>query len=200
MNRAIPLGAALLLAAGCVHSAVQPAAMLAAAQTGEACLVTPAQQDEARGLLWQEFDQVGDQPGSFRVLADSGCPNAALAAYADWLEHGPGFPDARTRGIGTFHRAQLLAIVGREQEAMDLLPLSFRTPGDDDPRAGVWNSYLHGVIAFFERDRTGVEAARLALEQEPDDAFAARQVGVLQGLLDCFDKNYQTAMSDACRS
>lgn len=166
----------------------------------ESCRVTELDRQEARGLPWQEFDQTGDQPGSFRHLANSGCPHTALIAYDDWLANGPGFPDQRARAIGTFHRAQLLAMTGRVIEARALLPFAFRTKSDADPRAEAWNNYVRGVIAYFEHDRSGLMAMRDALGLEADDPFARRQTGVLQGLLDCFDGDYQQAMSGACRS
>lgn len=199
MKATVLFGLGLLLTPGAGLAEEQPAAMKAAAAAGESCTVTLAQQDEARTLPWQEFDQVGDEAGSFRVLADSGCPNAALAAYDDWLQNGVGFPNARAQAIGTFHRAQLMAITGKLDEAKALFPDAYRTPSEQDPRAGIWNTYLQGVIAFFDHDRSGVEASQAALRQEGDDPFAKRQVGVLQGLLDCFDKDYRTAMSNACR-
>ncbi|WP_095010943.1 hypothetical protein [Tsuneonella mangrovi] len=198
--RAVALFALGILASPALAIAgQQSAANIAAIDSGEKCRVSLAEQDEARALQWNEFDQVGEQAGSFRGLAEKGCPSAALAAYDDWLENGPGFPNARAKGIGTLHRAQLLAFIGRTKQARKLAAQAFRTPGSDDPHAEVWNIYLRGVLAFFDHDRQGIEFAQSGLRKHPDDAFARRQIGVLQGLRDCFERDYRTAMSSPCR-
>jgi hypothetical protein len=196
-GRRILFGAILLCAACATDSAI-PAAQIAASAAGESCTVTPAQQAEARALEWQEFDQAGDAPGSFRVLADGGCPHAALAAYDDWLGHGIGFPDSRARGIGNFHRAQLLEINGRHEEALALFRQSFREQSEDDPRADVWNTYLSGVLGFFAGSADAIRTAQSELAAN-DDAFAQRQVGILQGLLTCIGRPYRIAMSHECQ-
>ena len=57
------------------------------------------------------------------------------------------------------------------------------------------------VVSPQERDDfAALKAVRDALGLEADDPFARRQAGVLQGLLDCFGKDYREAMSNACRA
>ena len=73
-----------------------------------------------------------------------------------------------------------------------------RVESPDDPRAGIWNAYLGGVLGFFSKDADRIERAQDDLGKFDDD-FARRQVGVLEGLRVCLDKPYRIAMSDECR-
>lgn len=169
------------------------------ARAEETCEVTPTQREEARGLEWFDFDQVSTAPASFRVLANAGCHREALAAYDDWLEHGPGFPDHRSRAIGTFHRGQLHAMLNEHGAAQELIQDAYRIVGEDDPQAAPWNAYLDGVLAWFAGDLAAIREAQQRLGSF-DTRFAARQVGVLQGLLNCPNMSYGEAMSPACQA
>ena len=55
------------------------------------------------------------------------------------------------------------------------------------------------MVGFFTRDHARIEAAQAALRRAEGE-FAPRQLGVLQGLLNCIDGNYGRAMSAACRT
>lgn len=199
MSRRRRLGpAALGLLMTCVGGGSVLSAQDAPADRAASCAVTADQRAEARRLAWQEFDQTGGAPGSFRALSDRGCMRAALAAYADWLEHGVGFRTERERAIGTFHRAQVLAFTGAPDEALGLMRTAWRDSTTADPTARVWNTYLDGVIGFFEHNPARIGAARVALRKEEGE-FAQRQAGVLHALLNCVGESYGVAMSPRCR-
>lgn len=193
------LGLVCALSAGAVAIAQPSVTDHQAVDGGEECRVDESARTGARSLPWQEFDQTGDHPGSFRHLANNGCLRAALTAYDDWLANGPGYPDQRAQAIGTFHRAQLMAMLGDVATARTLLARAMRTKSEEDPRAEIWNHYVRGVIAYFVQDRAALANMIAELGRDRDDPFAVRQIGVLQGLLDCFDRDYQTAMSSLCR-
>lgn len=190
---------ALLLAACTTEAAPAQSEPTSASASASACDVTQAEREAARTLEWHAFDQTGGAPGSFRDLSDKGCEREALAAYDDWLAHGPGFPDTRARGIGNFHRGQMHAFLGEEELALALFKQARRPEGPSDPSAAVWNAYLVGVIGFFEGSLEKLDQA-IATLHASDGAFAKRQVGVLTELKNCMGRPYAEAMSPSCRS
>ncbi len=169
----------------------------AAAQNSQ-CKVSDTGRTTAQTLDWEAFDQTGGAPGSFRNLANAGCYREALVAYDDWLRNGSGYPDSRARGIGTFHRGQMYAMLGDNESAQILIGRSMREPGPEDPAAEVWNIYVSGVLAWFRQDRQGIRDAIAGLRAFDTD-FARRQVGVLSGLRNCARESYRVAMSNRCR-
>lgn len=183
------IAAAILVALICAHPA--------AAQDTR-CNVSDTGRNIAQTLDWEAFDQTGGAPGSFRNLANAGCHREALVAYDNWLRHGPGYPDGRARGIGTFHRGQMYAMLGDNETAAELISRSLREPGPEDPAAQVWNIYVGGVLAWFRGDRQAIREAMTGLRGF-DTPFAQRQVGVLAGLRECIGESYRVAMSRRCR-
>ena len=159
----------------------------------------------------QAFDQ--DMEGGWRPLgAREECRETAadlLAAYrkAHW-------GDLTQSELHTnyWHEGQVRASLGQTQPAVRLLMAgvnpAFQTDGFHD--------YALGTVAFLNRDRAGLEAARTRLAATPAPAYfeeSARAFGekygvtlkwpmnldVLDGLIACFDKPYDEAYSRDCR-
>jgi len=183
--RALVAGAVLLCASG--------GTALAADAT---CTLTPADKTANRLLTFQQFDQDGITPATWRRLQEAGCGAQALDAVDDYLANGP--PQTPNhKSIILFHEAQTLGLMGREAEAARMVAAAIppdRVAGGDPD----WTTYLIGTWAFFTKDRAGLEQAEAAMAAEPGDGNRL-DTNVLRGLLTCFDKPYAQADLLTCR-
>lgn len=160
------------------------------------------------------FDQ--DFDGGWRALANRpGCKLPAADLLRDYRQ-----AHNNEAGILYWHEAQLRAMAGQSEAAIELMEKS-RKPADKD-KAG-WNAYVDASIAFLRKDRPALEQARQGLATVPfpgDKGMPPLKDGlvelpmkggktmkmrwppnidVVDGFVQCFDKSYEDAYASACR-
>ena len=149
------------------------------------CVLTPADKAANRRLTFDQFDQKGATPSTWRRLEEAGCHAQALEAVDDYLANGPAQP-ADIKSDILFHEAQTLAMMGREAEAAHLVAAAIPADRAHDARLD-WTTYLIGTWAFLAKDRSRLEDAVARMSSEPGPANRI-DGDVLRGLLACFDK------------
>ncbi len=160
-------------------------------------------------LTPDRFDQ--NLTGGWRVVADRpGCQGAAadlLAAYrqAHWGRLKPA-----ELHINYWHEGQMRAGAGQTDRAVPLL-----LAGVDPENKIGFEDYALGSVAFLQRDRAGLLAARARLAKLPKPPTWARReaeiqkrfgsapswppnLNVLDGLIACFDRPYREAYGAPC--
>ncbi|KLJ02523.1 hypothetical protein [Luteimonas sp. FCS-9] len=169
--------------------------------------------DAMLALSIDAFDQ--DIDGGWRPLGEGrGCHLAAADLIAEYRRvHRP-----EGRNLLDWHEAQLRAKAGQTTEAIALMRRSIR---EVDGELTGWNAYVAGSIAFLERDRAALQAARETLStvapppglQSPAGAVTVQgpdgkpieipwppNLDVLEAFERCFDASYQQAYeSPRCR-
>jgi len=172
---------------------------LAAAQPA----IQPCGVDRAAllALPEREFDQ--DLEGGWRALAAKRrCRRAAADLIAAYRRAHP-----QAGSLLRWHEGQLRAGLGEKARAIRLFA-SARKP--DDPS---WNDYVDATVAFLNRDRRALAAARarLAARPKPADWDPRDSEGrplpiswplnleVVDGLVRCFGKPYEIAYSHCAR-
>ncbi|MDO5506607.1 MAG: hypothetical protein Q4F49_10035 [Pseudoxanthomonas suwonensis] len=160
------------------------------------------------------FDQ--DMTGGWRVVASvPGCQRVAADLIADWRRTNP-----QAGGIVSWHEGQLRAGAGQYPQAAILMAAARKPPEAD--KAG-WNAYVDASVAFLQRDRDALLAARERLQavpwlptdgmQPPVDGIVAvtfdngqsmrmrwpPNIDVVDGLIACFDRPYDEAYGTDCR-
>jgi hypothetical protein len=157
-------------------------------------------------LPFDQFDQ--DLAAGWRALQNKGCLAAAaevLRRYRD--EHRP--LSRGQRSSLAWHEGQVLALMGSSKAAIPLLLAG--VPTQD---ALGFADYASGTVAFLERDKSKLIAARARLAAMPKPADWADKItlmaggkrmsfltpwppslNVLDGLIRCFDQPYKQAYS-----
>jgi hypothetical protein len=185
MLRGIILGAVLLCAS----------ASAALADDGHRCKLTADEKVENAKLSFEDFDQTGATPSTWRALMNRNCPGRAAEAADDYLVNGPPQTPEHKSDL-LFHEAQALAIMGDNAQASRLVAAAIMP--DRGMRADLdWTTYLTGTWAFLVNNRGALDAAAGKLSSEPGDGNRIN-ANVLRGLQACFDKDYDTAYND-CR-
>ena len=180
------LRVALLVAGSVARAADRPA-----------CALTPANLQENAKLSFDDFDQKGTTPSTWRALSNHDCEAQAAIAAEDYLVHAM-FASVRIQKNVQFHLAQSLAKIGRNDSAAVLVAAS-KDPSQSATSSLDWNTYLDGTWAFLvgHRDELEVDHARLAAETGAGNALNA---SALAGLSRCFGQPYRIAYSAACRT
>jgi hypothetical protein len=165
------------------------------ADDGHFCHLTPEDKAANAKLSFDDFDQKGSLPSTWRALMHENCPGRAAEAADDYLVNGPALtPDQKSDVL--FHEAQALAIMGDNAQASRLVAAAIMPDrgmhGDLD-----WTTYLVGTWAFLVSNRTTLDTAAAKLANEPGEGNHV-DANVLRGLSDCFDKDYDTAYNE-CR-
>jgi hypothetical protein len=168
-----------------------------AAHPGAACRVTAADKTANAQMTFEDFDQKGVAPSTWRWLSDRGCDAAAVDVAEDYLAHAR-FAQASEQRDVMFHTAQSLGMLGRYDEAA-LLVAASKNPLSGPGEELDWNTYLDGTWAFFKRDRAALDQARKTLSSEPGRGNQLNG-SALSGLLRCFDEPYRVAYGAACRT
>lgn len=161
-----------------------------------ACHLTAADKAANAQLSFDDFDQKGVTPSTWRRLEEAGCHAEALEAAEDYLVNGPAIT-ASEKQVVQFHIAQTLALMGRNEEAARMVAIAM-SPDHGNRGDLDWNTYLVGTWAFLKRDRARLEAAVTRLTAEPGDGNRMN-AGAIRGLLNCFDKPYSESYATACR-
>lgn len=159
------------------------------------CL-SPAEHTAMMSLSERAFDQ--DLAGGWRkIAAIPGCEAAAADLIKQYRAQNSGGSH-----MLTWHEGQLRSRIGEVEQATRLFSLS-RVETDSSG----WNHYVDATIAFLNRDRQALVAARARLIAVPkigelqfrDPAGNIVQLpwppnlNVVDGLLDCFGRPYWEA-------
>lgn len=172
-------------------------ASLSASATPEAqpiCSLTAADKGANATLDFDDFDQKGTLPSTFRALSERGCAREAAETAEDYLLNGPARSDYQQRVI-VWHMAQSLALAGDERHAAQLMA-GTRVPVGNNENLD-WNSYVKASWAFLVKNRSAFNAAAATLAEstrEPDrnnSAFVA-------GMGRCWAKPYKVAYNPSC--
>lgn len=158
------------------------------------CALSPADRLANATLSYDDFDQIGTQPSSFRALDKAFCFSAAADAAEDYLLHRQGLKDGERVNV-LFHAGQARAMAGEERIGAMLIAAT-RSLQDDPEDPFDWNTYVDGTWAFLVKDRARLQraAAKLSQSDSPENGVNAR---VLRGLLACFEKPYREAYGNA---
>lgn len=190
-----------LFVAGCAAPLTSPQGL--AASSSQPLEVARCTYDRSKMLALDQaaFDQ--DLSGGWRELAErDGCKAAAASLIRAYRE-----ANAPGSGILYWHEGQLRAELGETEAASALFERSRR-----ESDAFGWNYYVDASVAFLNKDRAALQAARNALVQLPrPKGFDPRgpdgkpikiawppNLNVVDGLLQCFDKSYAEAYGPAC--
>ena len=160
------------------------------------CVLTEADRTVNAKLGFEDFDQKGILPSTWRALSNEGCFDAASEAMESYLLDGP-VTDQRERADMSFHLGQTLALAGRTAEAtvaMTAATSSGAGPGDDLD----WHTYVVGTWAFLARDWERLVSAKRRLSAEPGRGNQIN-AAALSGLDACFDRPYVEAYQKPCR-
>jgi len=167
----------------------------ALADDGHHCKLTADEKAANAKLSFDEFDQQGTTPSTWRALMNRDCPGRAAEAADDYLVNGPAQTPEHKSDI-LFHEAQALAIMGDNAQASRLVAAAIMPDranhGDLD-----WTTYLVGTWGFLVNNRAALDDASAKLSAEPGEANQT-DAKVLRGLQACFDKSYDEAYNQ-CR-
>ena len=171
---------------------------------------TPACYDDAESLFAltaDEFDQTFG--GGWRVVAArEGCENAAAELIKTYIARNHARIELASLHAMYWHVGQLKAFAGEDREAVSYL-MAGVNPAQRGRDLGL-HEYATGTVAFLNRDRDGLAAARARLsELPPPDWYEAERaagrmtawpanLGVLDNLIRCFDAPYSVAYSNSC--
>ena len=148
------------------------------------------------------FDQ--DFKGGWRAVAQlDDCRLVAADLIRDYIE-----TNKTSATILIFHEAQMRAMAGQTDEALDLFAETYRARGKPD-RIG-WNHYVDATIAFLKKDRDALARARSSLLEvsEPEDfnpvdidgravdLIWPPNLNVVDGFVACFSKSYDEAYNE----
>jgi len=170
-------------------------ASVAHAQDAGSCQLTAADKIANAKLSFDDFDQKGITPSTWRQFENRGCHEVAVAAAEDYLVNGPVLSVSQKQDV-LFHVSQSLAMMGRNAEAAYLvaaaIPPDRANHGDLD-----WTTYLIGTWAFLVGDKPLLDTSSATMAKEPGEPNRI-DGAVLRGLSACFGKPYAVAYNE-CR-
>ena len=161
------------------------------------CDVTQADLQRNAALSFDDFDQKGTAPATWRQLSNRGCNRQAALTAEDYLVHAKLASVVQQHDV-LFHIAQSLAEDGQNEQAAMLVAAS-KDPTQPSEAAFDWNTYLDGTWAFLARRRPDLALAYARLGAETGHGNAVNTTA-LGGLLRCFDRPYAIAYSGTCRA
>jgi hypothetical protein len=145
-----------------------------------------------------QFDQ--DMKGGWRALDQRGCTlQAAMLLDVYNLDDVRSEHKGDNRSALYFHAGQLYAMAGASAIAVRRFYSSL-DPGESAEQAHVlsWNAYVLATIAFLKRDKEALRFQREQIAAGPKTDSNTTDLGVVDGLLRCWDKNYKDAYQ--CRT
>ena len=162
----------------------------------EKCQIKPTQLGTLLALPFLKFDQ--DEAGGWRELADQGCKLEAALLIDAYLADAPPELSEMEKGNLYFHAGQLFAMSGQNRLAVShmLHSLNPQEPIDGDL---AWNDYVLASVAFLSRNRQQLQNERNQLAAAKQTRGNKINLGVVEGLANCFDKPYDVAYGVTCR-
>lgn len=198
---------------GCGFVAI---ALIAACQSGAARKsIAPDVCDYNQSvMLAQDFDTFDQSEEGWRSVAGvKGCERAASDLIVSYREAAKRLTDDDIRSL-KHHEMQLRAVSGQTAEAIVIARVLAADMSDDAAN----RAYRKAELAFLTRDLGALKTARRELSEVPEPAefgTAAEvyrksfpddpvpvwpaNLGVVDGLIKCFDKPYAEAYSRECQ-
>lgn len=184
---------------------LQIAFLVGASSAPANCSYDPA---KAIAMSFESFDQ--ESNGGWRELEARGCQIAAAQLINVYRHEHKALQEAE-RSLLSWHEGQMRAIGGDYKSAIPLL-----MGGVPEGNTVDFVDYALGTVAFLQRDKPGLIAARARLVSVPKPAsFAGTftitsggkseqvhikwpvNLDILDGLIQCYDKPYKIAYN--CR-
>lgn len=135
-------------------------------------------------LPYARFDQT--EGSGFRVLATAGCYLEAEQLIVLYVKVHDEDNDALW-----WHAAQMAASAGDYSLATRHAKRSIATPRPADADPLLWNEYVLASMAFFERDKPGLQRYRDFIASNDHDFWGNRlNVNLLDTMLENFDLGY----------
>lgn len=142
--------------------------------------------DEAMlALDFEAFDQ--DMDGGWRTVAAEGRFEDAARLIDAYLDRHSAGLTAHQRVVLNFHAGQMYAMADDRERAVERFEASI----DPDAAMRSWNPYVEATIAFLERDREALLAARAAMAATPDGSM---NMPVVDRLIEHFGMSYLDAL------
>jgi hypothetical protein len=161
------------------------------------CVVTDAMRAEALTLSWWDFDQNAGSAAGMRKLSVAGCFREAAKLQEYYIANRKGLTPKEMLN-SHFHIGQNYANASMPNRALRNFRLSV-DPNQPASRGFDWNTYVLGVIAFFERDRETLlqKMSVLRASADPGDQINGRALARMNR---CFDKAYKEVWTPACEA
>lgn len=142
--------------------------------------ISAEQYEELMSLSYQEFDQTMDS--GWRQYHDD--PELQLLLIADYIERNNA-PQQSLR----WHRGQLHGMLNEYDEAIRYFEQCIYDDTSDSALRKAWNYYVHGTIAFMQKDEKKLDRYIDSLENHTENM----NIEVLLRLKENFDKPYAEA-------
>jgi len=158
------------------------AALLAAASS---CAVPPAEVVLQTSLAYQAFDSRGGSYG-WRSLLEIGCTDAALSLLAAYAAADDTRLTVEQQLELAFHSGQILALSGRETEAIPHFERAISVETTSE-----WTSYVAATLAFLRHDSSALAGAREAYATIAPDSM---RLAIIDGFIACPHESYSKAV------
>jgi hypothetical protein len=159
------------------------------------CIVTDAMRAEALTLSWPDFDQNPDSPAGMRKLSAAGCFREAAKLQEYYIANRQGLSPKEVLN-SHFHIGQNYANASMPNRALRYFRLSL-DPNQPASSGFDWNTYVLGVIAFFENDRETLlqKMSVLRASSDPGNQINGR---ALARMNKCFGRRYREVWTAEC--
>lgn len=178
--------------------------------------------DQQLALDYHGFDQ-NFEGGGWRGLArKDGCEVAQAELIKAYILYSTPKPTSSMNTL-RWHAGQALAAAGRAGEALPYFRGAYHHDASKGEEKEEWDVYVDATIAFLERDRDALHAARdslAAFSVSEEEKEARRQflkdnprismppgfvdepsnLNVVEGFIACFDEPYKDAYGRACQN
>jgi hypothetical protein len=148
------------------------------------CTVPSSEEAAQRALPYAAFDS-RDGPFAWRALASAGCTDSAVSLLTSYSAANRSRLMAAERREIAFHIGQVLAMAGREQEAIGQLEQAL-----DSKAPAEWTTYVKATLAFLRRDAAALHAARTSYAAL---APGSERLRIIDGLIECPTEPYMKA-------
>jgi hypothetical protein len=159
------------------------AALLVAAST--ACALPQGEVAAQLALDYDAFER-REGPAGWRVLNASGCTDAAVSLLSAYASANDSRLTDGQRNELAFHAGQVLALAGREAQA--IAHFERATAG---ATTAEWRLYVEATLAFLRRDKDALAAARAAYAASAPGSIRLR---FIDGLVACPAEAYAKAV------
>jgi hypothetical protein len=154
------------------------------------CTLSDAEREQYLELDYRSFDQTLPD-GGWRGVHKHGCGVEAAKLIDAFHEFHKDALEPSEHRLLYFHAGQIYAFEGLTDVALERFR---RSLAEEKPGTrSMWNVYVKGTIAFLERDRAALEAARDELVQRSDP-----NMDILRSMVRCFGRPYKEAYSQNC--
>ncbi len=146
----------------------------------------PRDEVELQAKLTYELFDSRHGPTGWRSLNTAGCTDAALQLLTAYASSNDARMSPEQKLELKFHCGQVLALAGRETEA-----LPYFLQASSAQATAEWQAYVAATVAFLKRDAPGLAVAR---ETYAAVAPGSRRLRIVDGFVACPDESYAKAV------